>query len=243
MKAMIFAAGLGTRLYPLTESKPKALVEVNNKPLILHNLEYLAKYGVTEFVVNVHHFGQQVIDYCKQLNDRFNIHISDERDELLDTGGGLKNAFKLLSELNEPIIVMNADVLCNANLQHMLEYHQVSSNLVTLAVRDRYSSRKLLFNEDSRLAAWKNVTTGDLKTALPINKQSSEYAFSGLQIISSKVFELFPSDNKFSIINFYLSIAVDYRIGNYIHNDSYWFDVGTIEKLTRAEDYINNNNT
>lgn len=238
MKAMIFAAGLGSRLQPLTDKKPKALVEVAGKTLLLRAINYLQSYGIHEFVINTHHFSNQIIEYCMQLSNQLNIQISDESDHLLDTGGGLKKAGKWLKDIDEPLVVLNADILTNLNLDDMLKAHMQMNNLVTMAVRDRESSRKLVFNKDLMLVGWRNLATGEVKEIKTFEKFDHFYAFSGIHILSSELFSLFPEKDEFSIIDFYLEIVSTKNIGAFVHNHGYWYDVGTVEKLKKAEEYF-----
>lgn len=239
MKAMIFAAGLGTRLKPLTDNTPKALIKVNDKTLLQHAIEYLKKYGISEMVVNIHHFGSQIIDFIQANNFGVNISVSDETNELLDTGGGLKKASSYFSG-NDPLVVVNADILTNVNIDKMLHEHIQSGNVATLAVRDRSSSRKLVFDKQQRLIGWRNLKTSETIEISQFNIDSNEYAFSGVQIISPKLFQHFPKQDKFSIIHWYLEIAKFSKIGAFLQPDGYWFDVGTIEKLEIAKQYLCN---
>ncbi|MGB6093368.1 MAG: sugar phosphate nucleotidyltransferase, partial [Moheibacter sp.] len=157
-KAMIFAAGMGTRLKPFTDHHPKALAEVNGKTLLQRNIEYLKTIGVTELTINVHHFADQIIDFLKQ-NSNFGIHIqiSDETAELLETGGGLVKAKEMIGD--QSFLVMNVDILTDLNLEDLIQFHYQYQPLVTLAVSDRDSSRKLLFKKNRQLAGWKNLNT------------------------------------------------------------------------------------
>lgn len=238
MKAMIFAAGIGSRLKPYTDSKPKALIEVNGKPLLTHAIEYLRSFGINDIVINVHHFGQQIVEFCTNNNFGVNITISDETNELLDTGGGLKKASTFFSGI-DPIVILNADILTNINIDKMLNEHIKERNIATLAVRNRLSSRKLIFNQYEELVGWKNISTSETIEVSDINEHAKEYAFSGLQIVSPKLFQHFPDVNKFSIIKLYLEIAKYQKIGAYVQSDGYWFDVGTNEKLREANKFFN----
>lgn len=242
MRAMIFAAGLGTRLKPLTNEKPKALVPVNGEPLLLKAVRYLESYGIADMVINTHHFSDQIIDFCDINLKNSNIIISDESKKLLDTGGGVKKVTPWLRQSKEPVVVINADVVTNLDLTEMLNEHQESGNMATLAVRDRESSRKLIFNENKELVGWKNLNSGELKEVKQLSAVDKEFAFSGVHIISPDIFKLFPSADAFSIIDFYLSIAATNKVGAYIHDNDYWFDVGAIDKLKNAELFLKNIN-
>ena len=237
MKAMIFAAGLGTRLQPLTDNKPKAMVPFRGQPLLFHAISYLKQFGVDTVVVNVHHFAQQVIDYI-QVNNGFGIQvlISDESDELLDTGGGLKNAAGYFKN-DEDIIVLNTDVLTDLDLNAMLDCHRRSGALATLAVRKRVSSRYLLVDENAVLCGWRNTKSGEQIIA---RKSSSlnDRAFSGVHIIKAELLDKLQPIGKFSIIQSYLQLATNNVISSYDHSESYWFDMGKIETFDEADKII-----
>ncbi|MCB0598310.1 MAG: nucleotidyltransferase family protein [Lewinellaceae bacterium] len=238
MKAMIFAAGLGTRLRPLTENKPKALVEVGGRPLLEIAIRRLKYFGVREVVVNIHHFGKQVVDFLEQ-HDYFDIDIaiSDERRLLLDTGGGLQKAAPHFKDA--PFLVHNVDVLSDINLPDLYRTHLASGALATLAVRDRPSSRHLLFDEVGQLAGWRHNRTGEER----ISRRGVAYqplAFSGLYVLSPRIFEFMPPGPVFSIIDVFLEAAKSERLLAYRHDDSLWLDVGKIAALEKAEALINN---
>lgn len=164
MKALIFAAGKGTRLKPFTDQHPKALAKVNGIPLLERNIKYLQSFGINDFVINIHHFGNQILDFLKE-NNYFdaNIEISDETNELLETGGGMMFARPFL-EKESHFLVMNADILTNLDITKFVDFHLSSNRMVTLAVSDRKSSRKLLFDQNKILCGWTNKNTGELKT-------------------------------------------------------------------------------
>lgn len=237
MKAMIFAAGLGTRLRPLTNDRPKALVEVLGKTLLQHSIEHLKRFGITDIVVNIHHFGARVLEVLEQhQNFACNIIISDEREALLETGGGLlkaKNHFKG----EEAIVIYNVDVLSNIDLLEMLHYHQENKALATLATRSRVSSRYLLFNERQELCGWTNTKTKEIKNVRPA-KNKQQYAFSGIHIIHPALLELIRQEGKFSITDTYLDLASEHKIIAYPHDQDYWFDVGKPERLAAASDFL-----
>ncbi|MCQ2227409.1 MAG: nucleotidyltransferase family protein [Bacteroidales bacterium] len=243
MNGMIFAAGLGTRLAPLTDTKPKALVELNGKPLIEYAIEQFAKGGVTTLVINVHHFAQQIIDYVNANANKWpemTIKISDEQDFLLDTGGGLVKALNLFPD-DKPIVVGNADVFCNVPIDWFYNLHVKSGRSATLLTRTRNSTRQLLFDKDGRLSGWRNKTTGEER--LPrINSVETlalhESAFCGFHVIDQGLIRFWLPVRKFSIIDAYLSVAADDNIGQVnLPYDYYWFDIGTPEKLKTAQDY------
>lgn len=238
MQAMIFAAGLGTRLQPLTNTKPKALVEVCGKTLLQHSIEMLIKNGISNIIVNIHHFADMMKNYIANLNYNVEIQISDESNLLLDTGGGLKNAIKLFNQ-NEPIMITNVDILTNINLQKMLQHHITSKADATLAIRKRNSSRYLLFNNNLELKGWQNTKTGEVLYTAE-KSTFSQFAFSGIHIISPNIFDKFPNEDVFPIIPHYLNLAATHKIIGYQHQDDYWFDAGSVEKIAEAEKFLIN---
>ena len=236
MKAMIFAAGLGTRLRPITENKPKALVEVGGKTLLEITIRRLKYFGVREAVVNIHHFGEQVIDFLEQHRSfGIDITISDERGLLLDTGGGLQKTAPHFQ--SAPFLVHNVDILSNIDLRALYAAHLASGALATLAVRDRPSSRHLLFDESGFLAGWRNNRTGEER----ISRSSAELkplAFSGLYVLSPRIFKFMPPGPVFSIIDVFLEAAKSEGLMAYRHDDSFWLDVGKMAALEEAENLI-----
>jgi NDP-sugar pyrophosphorylase family protein len=234
MKAMILAAGLGTRIKPFTDNHPKALAMVNNKTILQRNIEYLASFGINSIIINVHHFADQIISFIKK-NNGFgrNISFSDERDEVLETGGGIKKAAWFFEKQNEPFVVMNVDVLTDMNLNAMISLHQTNKPLATLAVSSRQTSRYFLFNEENMLCGWKNVKTGEQK----ISRQSSKYiekAFSGIHVISPEIFSLIKMQGKFSMVDVYLELAKTHSIQAFDHSGSRFIDVGKPESILEA---------
>lgn len=233
MKAMIFAAGLGTRLKPFTEHHPKALAVVNGKTLLQRNIEYLKSFGFTDITLNVHHFPDQIRDFLN-LNSNFQtkISISDESGALLETGGGLKKAAPFLQG-NEPFLVMNVDILTNLNLTHLIECHRSKKALSTLAVTQRDTSRYFLFDENHRLCGWKNVKTGE-ERIMTDQKKLIMKAFSGIHVIEPPIFELMKQDGKFSIVDVYLELCKSELIMGYDHSDDLLIDVGRPEAVEKA---------
>ena len=233
MKAMIFAAGMGTRLLPLTRHKPKALVEVNGKPLLQHLIERLKRFGIHEIIVNVHHHSDQVLQFLA-LNNNFGIHIavSDETEQLLDTGGGLKKAAWFFNDGN-PFILHNVDVITDLDLGEMYTFHRDSRALATVAVRTRETSRYLLFDGEMRLGGWENVQTGD---AFIIEKgtELQRLAFSGVHVIDPAFLSMISETGRFSIIDTYLRLAGSQIIKGFLHDDTDWIDVGKTADLKRA---------
>ena len=247
MNALIFAAGLGTRLKPLTDTMPKAMVPVNGKPLVQILIEKLKGIGVTEIVINVHHFAQQIIDFVK-ANDCFGIDIkfSDETDMLLETGGGLKKAARLFSN-DQPILVHNVDIFSNADLLSL--YNNATST--TLLVSQRDTQRYLLFDKDDRLVGWTNIATGEIKSPYPdiraleqtLNLQPpisnlKKYAFSGIQVFHPSLLPLMDAwQGKFSIIDFYLSICDKVDIKCFFDPQLRLLDVGKLDSIAKAEEF------
>lgn len=243
MKAMIFAAGLGTRLKPLTDHMPKALVPVAGRPMLEHVINKLKASGFDEIVINVHHFADQIIDFLK-ANDNFGIqiHISDETDMLLDTGGGIKKAS---SFFHEPFLIHNVDILSDVDLKSLYEYHLTSNNDATLLVSPRKTVRYLLFDETNRLCGWVNKDTLQTKPEGFVYQPEvqKEYAFSGIHIISPTLFN-YMGDNwkgKFSIMDFYLQTCLEARLGGYAKEDLQLIDIGKPETLAKAEEFIRQN--
>lgn len=236
MKAMIFAAGLGTRLKPLTDTMPKALVPLAGKPLLQWQVEKLRDAGITDIIVNVHHFPDQIIDTIR-ANQGWGcyITISDERDMLLDTGGGLKKAIRLLIDNgqwtmdNEPILACNVDILSNIDLRALMASYAGASMLV---VSERETQRYLCFDAQQTLCGWTNIKTGERK-----GHDGRHLAFSGMQILSPEAQTLIkqmPQD-KFSLIDFYLHVMEKLPLQAYIPSDYRMMDVGKIDQIEEAE--------
>ena len=233
MKAMILSAGLGSRLKPWTDHHPKALAVVNGKPLLQRNVEYLQLFGFTDLIVNVHHFADQVIEAIEK-NSGWGSHItiSDETDEVLETGGGLKKAAWFFDEGD--FLLMNADILTNLDLKAMLAFHEKAGPLATLAVTDRQTSRYFLFDEENNLSGWKNVKSGETKLSRPGNNLLQK-AFSGIHIINPRIFSLITQSGKFSMVEVYLGLAKTHLIKSFDHSHSAFIDVGKPESVSKAE--------
>jgi NDP-sugar pyrophosphorylase family protein len=237
MKAMIFAAGLGTRLYPITLNKPKALVEVAGKTLLQMAIEKVSNAGYHELVINVHHFGDQIIDFLKTNNNfGLSIIISDERGQLLDTGGGLVKAAPWLEGV-EPFLVYNVDVLSDIDLYQFRKYHEERGGLATLAVRYRETARYLAFDESMQLAGWKNIKTGDEIVSRKM-QNCSLLAFSGIQLIEPAIFKLISETGSFPLMSLYLRLAAQHRIMGYLDNSNLWMDLGKPDQIKEAEKFI-----
>lgn len=242
MKALVFAAGLGTRLRPLTDHKPKALVELCGVTMLERVITNIKSCGITDVVVNVHHFGDQIIDFLKDKdNFGINITISDERDLLLDTGGGILKARHLL-EGDEPFLVHNADILTDLNLAEMIAYHKANGADVTLLAKQRSTQRYLVFGENNQMVGWTNIATGEVKPAdLVVKQENSLLAFGGVHVISPRIFDSlarFATEPKFSIMQYYIAACRDINIAGYNPYGYNWFDIGKIETLQKAEQFL-----
>ena len=233
MKAMIFAAGMGTRLQPFTDNHPKALAQVNGVPLLERNIKYLQSYGINDFVINIHHFGGQILAFLAE-NDNFgaNIEISNESEELLETGGGLLFARRFL-ENEKTFLIMNVDILTDLNITNFINIHELKGGMVTLAVSDRDSTRKLMFNDKMYLKGWRNLTTNK-KTVVGGIFKLRELAFSGVHCVNSEIFTKITRTGKFSIMDEYLDLMKEDIIIGYQHTANL-IDVGKPESVAEAE--------
>lgn len=239
---MIFAAGLGTRLRPLTDTRPKALVEVAGKTLLEHVIEKLKRAGFDDITINVHHFADMITDYVQEHNN-FGIHIqfSDERTKLLNTGGGIKKAASLIWKGNdtESVLIHNVDILSNANLRTFYQTHRDAD--AALLVSNRKTQRYLLFNEERRLVGWTNIATGEVKSPYPdLNPTTCQkFAFSGIHLFSPTLIEEMKRfGDVFSIIDLYLTACKDYRIFGYPQEDLKLLDVGKLNTLEEAGTFL-----
>ncbi len=237
MKAMVLAAGLGTRLKPLTQNKPKALVEVNGKPLIDHVLEKLVASGFNQIVVNVHHFARELTDYLRNKDFEAEINISDETENLLNTGGGILKAKKFLQG-DEPFLVHNVDIFSNINLKELMQFHKKMNPMATLAVGNRNSSRKFLFDERMQLAGWRNLKTGETILANPSKENLKELAFTGIHVINPEFFSHINEKEAFSIVDAYLKLCKNHSLIGYDTSSNYILDVGKVESLEEASAFL-----
>lgn len=260
MQSMIFAAGLGTRLKPLTDRIPKALVRVGGKPLIEYVLKNLVAAGSKRIVVNVHHFANQIIEYLQQNNFGVDICVSDETEMLLDTGGGIKNAAPFFNT-NEPVLIHNVDILSNVDLRALYNYAceaEIEQKVdAVLLVSLRKTKRYLIFNKDMRLVGWTNVDTGEVKSPYETlheltftqpydnNNVTNEqygytlFAFSGIHVIGNKVFEAMNECSaKFPIMDFYLQYAKDLHFVGKVKNNLKLMDVGKLDTLAEADAFV-----
>ena len=245
-QAMILAAGLGTRLKPLTDTMPKALVPVGGKPLLEWNIRKLQAQGYDRFVVNIHHFAQQIVDYVKEQDYAPLVRFSDESTQLLETGGGLKKAQDLFVE-ETPILIHNVDILDNVNYDWFARQHQPDEDAVLL-VSQRQTKRYLLFDNAMHLMGWKNIETGEVKSPFEYVRRTglsqhgeplNMFAFSGIHSFSPRLFPLmdrFP--DRFSIIDFYLSVCHRAHIVGLVKPDLHVLDVGKLDSLEQAENYV-----
>ena len=229
MEAFILAAGLGTRLRPLTDDRPKALVDINGKPLLDITLQRLMAAGVKRCVVNVHYFGDMLIDYLQRHTWPFEVVISDEREQLLNTGGALKHAAPLFSG-TEPVLVHNVDILSDIDFQALERHHLECGNLVTLCTSHRTTKRMLLFDAAGHIVA--RCGTVDATGLTPM-------AFSGVSMVSPALFPLLPpDDHPYPAIDTYLDLARRHPIGSFVHPYDHWLDVGTPEAVEKAKNII-----
>lgn len=233
--AMIFAAGLGTRLRPLTNDRPKALVEIKGLSLLEIQLRRLKAYGFETVTVNIHHFADQVESFLKSKDWGMEIFISDERELLLDTGGGIRKALKFWGNAKE-VFVINVDVLSDLDPKKLMEVHRSNKALATLALRDRKTSRYLIFDNKMRLEGWENKQTGEIKGKKSDDSQA--LAFSGIQIIDTALVKMMPENQPFSIIESYLSNSESGKILGYLQNDGIWLDVGKPAELQSAAELL-----
>lgn len=238
MQAMILAAGLGTRLKPLTDHVPKALVEVGGEPLLKQVIFKLKDAGFNRIIINVHHFSEQIIQYL-EANHNFglDIRISEETNQLLDTGGGIKAAKRLFGDAR--ILIHNVDILSNINLQRFYFAHKEAA--ATLLVSERNTNRYLLFDDDMRLVGWTNVKTGEVRSPYP-NLNVAQYrrlAFAGIHTFSPQLFpwmDAFP--DRFGVIDFYLSVCNQVPIIGHVESNLKLMDVGKQETLHSAEEFM-----
>lgn len=239
MKAMIFAAGMGTRLKPLTDTMPKALVPVSGRPLLQILLDRLYAAGFDSAVINVYHFAQQIIDYVQNNPQPMQISISDESAMLLETGGGIRHAMRFFND-GQPFLVHNVDILHNADLKAFYENCAHTAD-ATLLVSPRDTQRYLLIDDEDRLVGWTNIKTGQIKSPYQdLNPdQYRKMAFSGIHIFSPQLIPLmYTWPEKFSIIDFYLAICHRFTIKVCVQEDLKLVDVGKLDTLARAEEFL-----
>ena len=244
MKAMIFAAGLGSRLKPLTDTMPKALVPVAGCPMLERVILKLKASGFTKIVINIHHLGDQILDFLRANHDfGLTILISDERDCLLDTGGGIRKARSFFEDSDEPFLVHNVDILSDINLKELYDYHIQKGGVATLLASQRNTSRYLLFDEGKRLCGWINKDTAQVKPAGFHYDEAlyKEYAFSGIHVLSPAIFRLMDApcwEGKFSIMDFYLATCQQANFTGYLAENLQLIDIGKPETLAYAEEFL-----
>jgi NDP-sugar pyrophosphorylase family protein len=244
MQAMIFSAGLGTRFKPWTDKHPKALALVNGKSLLQRNIEYLQQYGIKDVIVNVHHFADKVEEAIKKNNGwGSNVFISDERNELLETGGGLLKAKNLFTP-GERFITCNVDILTDLDINKLLAFHEKNKALISFGVTDRKTSRYLLFDENNGLCGWRNTKTGEEKISILPSPPGEglgvrlQKAYSCVVVFEYDIFRLMKENNfsgKFSLIDVYLKLAANHLIMGYDHSGDRLVDVGKPESIALAE--------
>ena len=243
MKAMIFAAGLGTRLKPITDTLPKALVPVGGEPLLHHVIVKLREAGYDDLVVNVHHFASLIEDYLATHDYGVKIQISDETEALLETGGGIAHARDLLLPTEEPILIHNVDILSNLDLAWFRS--QVRPEAVsTLLVSERKTSRYLLFGPDMRMMGWTNVSTGEVRSPYPPEalEGCKRYAFAGIHNVSPAIFKAFEDaamPDRFPIMDFYIEQCKNHPFYGVVAKDLKLVDVGKLDSLDQAEEFLN----
>jgi len=235
MKAMIMAAGKGTRLGKITESLPKVLVDINGKSVLQRAVEKCCLHGFDDIIINVHHFAEQVIEEIGRLKRLgFKLTISDESEKLLETGGGLFKARHFFDD--SPFLLYNADIITDLNIEHLFKYHIHKKGLATLAVRNRKGNRYFLTDNEGILTGWCNKATGERVVKNPGN-DLSEVAFSGIHIIEPEIFN-YMMEGVFSMTTVYLDLAADHKIYTFRYDDGYWFDIGTPENLDSARIFL-----
>jgi len=236
MKAMLMAAGKGTRLGAMSETIPKVLLEINGKTLLRRAVEDCSAYGFDDIIINVHHLADMVLEEVSRLQkDGFRISVSDERDTLLETGGGLYKARNFFG--SEPFLLYNADTLTDIDLKGLYNSHLQNKGLATLAVRHRQGKRYLLVDEEGRLKGWCNKVTGERIVAVEEAGSLTEIAFSGRHVINPEIFK-YMSDGIYTMTALYLHLAEEHNIYTWLKDDGYWFNVGTPDDLDSARSFF-----
>ena len=237
MKAMIMTAGKGTRLGRITESIPKALVDINGKSVLQLAVEKCTADGFDDIIINVHHFADIVEDEVMRLNRiGFKIIVSDERDSLLETGGGLFKARKFFEK--EPFLIYNVDIITDLDLKALYKHHFIKKGLATLAVRKRPGNRFFLVDYEGLLHGWCNKASGEQIIARKTEEGLNEIAFSGIHIINPQIFD-YMNEGTYSLTTLYLQLATDHKISTFKHTEGYWFDIGTPEDLESVRQLYN----
>ncbi len=234
MKGMILAAGVGSRLRPITDKIPKALLQVHNRPLLDYAICYLRKFGVRDIIINIHHHAEQIVAFIEKQNyENLHIRFSDETDKLLDTGGAIKKA-SWFFDGEEDFLLMASDIITNVDLTEFIHAHRQAMADVTLAVKDRKTSRSLLFDDTGRLSGWRDNRTGELKFTGDNKTYAFDVGFSGLHIISTRMLNYMP-DGAFSVTDFYLDVGNKFSIQAFRHDKNAWLEFGRISRIRQIE--------
>jgi MurNAc alpha-1-phosphate uridylyltransferase len=235
-KAMIFSAGLGTRLYPLTANKPKALAPFGTGTLLSYNINFLKSQGISSFIINTHHFAQEIEKYIRE-NDFFGSEIVISHEKiLLDTAGGLAKIYPFIRN-DKYILSYNVDIISDININDLYNFHISNKNDISLAMRNRQSSRYLLFDDSGIMTGWENVNTSE-KIIRRDAVKTKRWAYSGIGIFNTEIIPLIGPVEKKSLIPFFLDICNNKKISSYDHTYDFWFDCGSVEKLKEAEEFI-----
>lgn len=240
LNAMIFAAGVGSRLKPYTDTIPKALVKVGNHTLLEIALKKMAGLGIKRVVINVHHFAEQIKKFLYDYaSPGMEILLSDESEQLLDTGGGLLNAMNLF-EHNADILLYNVDIITNAPLRSIVEEHKRNKSLATLLIQERKASRYLLFDDNMQLTGWQNPSTGEEIHVEGRTVGGKTFGFGGIQVVKYEIISKLRTDKaSFPIVPEYLTLAADHNISGWqVDKKNIWFDIGSPEKLKKAEEFF-----
>jgi NDP-sugar pyrophosphorylase family protein len=229
MKAMIFAAGLGKRLGKITENIPKALVDINGKTVLQMAVEKCSAHGFNDIIINVHHFADMVEDEVKKLNKMgFKISVSDEREMLLETGGGLYKARGFFDK--SPFLIYNVDIISDLDLSALYRFHLEKKGLATLAVRNRPGNRFYLIDKSGLIRGWRNKATGEQILSGTISEELSEIAFSSMHIVEPEIFN-YMNEGIYTMTTLYLRLAAEHSIFTFRYDEGYWGDIGTPESL------------
>jgi len=238
VKAIIFAAGIGSRLGKITEVRPKALVEIGGKALLEIAIRKLIKHGFDEIIVNVHHFADKIEEFLsRNRNFDIRIELSDEREQLLETGGGLMKASWFFDD-HKPFLTYNVDVLTNLDILSLLQYHQETGTLVSLVCKERNTKRYFLSDKNNRLVGWENTETGERIDSLPVSGRVNRVGYSGISVVDPELFDLVTEKGAFSLTSLYLRLAAENPILIYRHDADLWMDIGKPEHLKAARDYF-----
>lgn len=235
MRALILAAGMGTRLKPLTDNTPKALVPFKGMPMVERIIRNLIDAGIQHIMVNVHHYAEQVVDFLDNLAmEGISLHISDETGKLMDTGGAILQARDFLSA-DEDFIVHNVDVYTNLKIGELIRYHREGDALATLAVKRRPTSRSLLFDASGSLCGWIHNETGEKKMVRTPSGPLVDLGNSCVQMISAGFLDFFPETVPRSLTEMYLELAGQHKIGAFVHDQDYWYDLGRYNNFIKAD--------